>query len=751
MLQKEQWNGFEGRLWKEEINVRDFVQNNYKPYDGDESFLEGPTEATNKLWGRLQELQKEERAKGGVLDMETEVVAGLTAYGPGYIDESMKDLEKVVGLQTDKPLKRAFMPYGGIKMAEESCKNYGYEPNPELHKIFTEYHKTHNQGVFDAYTPEMRKARHSHIITGLPDTYGRGRIVGDYRRVALYGIDYLMEEKKKDHANCGCGTMTDDVIRLREEISDQYKALAGMKKMAESYGYDISQPAKDAKEAVQWLYFGYLAAIKTQNGAAMSVGRVSTFLDIYIERDLEAGKITEKEAQELIDHFVMKCRMVKFARITSYNELFSGDPTWATLEVGGTGIDGRSMVTKNDYRFLHTLENMGPSPEPNLTVLYSSRLPENFKKYAAKISVDTSSIQYENDDVMKVTWGDDYSICCCVSATQTGKEMQFFGARANLAKCLLYAINGGVDEKDGKQVGPAFKPITSEYLDYDEVIEKFDVMMDWLADLYVNTLNLIQYMHDKYYYEAAEMALIDTDVKRTFATGIAGFSHVVDSLSAIKYAKVKTVRDEEKGIVVDYQIEGDFPKYGNDDDKADDIAVWLLRTFLEKIKKRHTYRNSEPTTSILTITSNVVYGQYTGTMPDGRKAGTPLSPGANPSYGAEQNGLLASLNSLTKLPYEWALDGISNTQTMNPDALGHNEEERVANLVNVMDGYFDQGAHHLNVNVFGKDKLLDAMEHPEKPEYANFTIRVSGYAVKFIDLTKEQQMDVISRTFHDRM
>ena len=751
MVNFDQWNGFKGRLWKEEINVRDFVQNNYKPYDGDESFLEGPTEATNKLWGRLQELQKEERAKGGVLDMETKVVAGLTAYGPGYIDESMKELEQVVGLQTDKPLKRAFMPYGGIKMAEESCKNYGYEPDPELHKIFTEYHKTHNQGVFDAYTPEMRKARHSHIITGLPDTYGRGRIVGDYRRVALYGIDFLMEEKKKDHANCGCGTMTDDVIRLREEISDQYKALAGMKKMAESYGYDISKPATNAKEAVQWLYFGYLGAIKTQNGAAMSVGRVSTFLDIYIQRDLEAGTLTEKEAQELIDHFVMKCRMVKFARITSYNELFSGDPTWATLEVGGTGIDGRSMVTKNDYRFLHTLENMGPSPEPNLTVLYSSRLPESFKKYAAKISVDTSSIQYENDDVMKVTWGDDYSICCCVSATQTGKEMQFFGARANLAKCLLYAINGGVDEKDGKQVGPAYKPITSEYLDYDEVIEKFDVMMDWLADLYVNTLNLIQYMHDKYYYEAAEMALIDTDVKRTFATGIAGFSHVVDSLSAIKYAKVKAVRDEEKGIVVDYQIEGDFPKYGNDDDKADDIAVWLLRTFLEKIKKRHTYRNSEPTTSILTITSNVVYGKYTGTMPDGRKAGTPLSPGANPSYGAEQNGLLASLNSLTKLPYEWALDGISNTQTMNPDALGHNEEERVANLVNVMDGYFDQGAHHLNVNVFGKDKLLDAMEHPEKPEYANFTIRVSGYAVKFIDLTKEQQMDVISRTFHDRM
>lgn len=750
MVQMEQWNGFKGRLWKEEINVRDFIQKNYKPYDGDESFLEGPTEATNKLWGRLQELQKEERAKGGVLDMETEVVSGLTAYGPGYIDESMKDLEKIVGLQTDKPLKRAFMPYGGIKMAEEACKNYGYEPSAELHKIFTEYHKTHNQGVFDAYTPEMRKARHSHIITGLPDTYGRGRIVGDYRRVALYGIDFLMAEKKKDYDNCGCGTMTDDVIRQREEISDQYKALAGMKKMAEIYGYDISKPASNAREACQWLYFGYLAAIKTQNGAAMSVGRVSTFLDIYIQRDLDNGVITEKEAQELIDHMVMKFRMVKFARITSYNELFSGDPTWATLEVAGTGIDGRSMVTKNDFRFLHTLENMGPSPEPNLTVLYSSRLPETFKKYAAKISVNTSSIQYENDDVMKVTWGDDYSICCCVSATQTGKEMQFFGARANLAKCLLYAINGGVDVKNREQVGPAYKPITSEYLDYDEVIEKFDAMMDWLADLYVNTLNLIQYMHDKYYYEAAEMALIDTDVKRTFATGIAGFSHVVDSLSAIKYAKVKTVRDET-GIVVDYETEGDFPKYGNDDDRADDIAVWLLKTFLEKIKKRHTYRNSEPTTSILTITSNVVYGKYTGAMPDGRKAGTPLAPGANPSYGAEQNGLLASLNSLTKLPYEWALDGISNTQTMNPDALGHNDEERISNLVNVMDGYFDQGAHHLNVNVFGKDKLIDAMEHPEKPEYANFTIRVSGYAVKFIDLTKEQQMDVISRTFHDRM
>ena len=750
MVDFEQWEGFEGSLWKEEVNVRDFIQKNYTVYDGDESFLAGPTDATNKLWGILQGLQKEERAKGGVLDMETKVVSGITAYGPGYISEADKDLEKVVGLQTDKPLKRAFMPFGGIKMAEQACSTYGYEPDPELHKIFTEYCKTHNDGVFDAYTPEMLKARHNKIITGLPDTYGRGRIVGDYRRVALYGIDFLMEEKKHDFANCGDGTMTDDVIRLREEITMQYKALAQMKKMAESYGFDISKPAKDAKEAVQWLYFGYLAAIKTQNGAAMSVGRISTFLDIYIQRDLEAGKITEAEAQELIDHLVMKFRMVKFARIPSYNQLFSGDPVWATLEVAGIGVDGRSMVTKNDFRFLHTLENMGPSPEPNLTVLYSSSLPDTFKKYAADISIRTSSIQYENDDVMKPVWGDDYSICCCVSATQTGKEMQFFGARANLAKCLLYAINGGVDAKTFDQVGPKYRPITSEYLDYDEVIEAYDRMMDWLAGLYVNVLNLIQFMHDKYYYEAAEMALIDTDVRRTFATGIAGFSHVVDSLSAIKYAKVKTIRNED-GVVVDYETEGDFPRYGNDDDRADEIAVWLLKTFLDKIKKHHTYRNSEPTTSILTITSNVVYGKATGTMPDGRKAGAPLSPGANPSYGAEQSGLLASLNSVAKLPYEWALDGISNTQTINPGALGHSEEEKKNNLVQVMDGYFDQGAHHLNVNVFGTEKLIDAMEHPEKEEYQNFTIRVSGYAVKFIDLTKEQQMDVISRTCHDRM
>ena len=750
MVNFEQWNDFEGRTWKEEVNVRDFIQKNYKPYDGDESFLEDPTENTNKLWDMLQKLQKEERAKGGVLDMDTEIVSTLTSHKPGYIGEDTKDIEKVVGLQTDKPLKRAFMPFGGIKMAEQACQTYGYTPDPELHKIFTEYSRTHNDGVFSAYTPEMKKARHNKIITGLPDTYGRGRIVGDYRRVALYGIDYLIEEKKHDFANCGDGVMTDNVIRQREEISLQIKALTGLKEMAEMYGYDISKPASNAREAVQWLYFGYLGAIKTQNGAAMSIGRISTFLDIYMERDMKAGKLTEKEAQELIDHLVMKLRMVKFARIPSYNQLFSGDPVWATLEVGGIGVDGRSMVTKNDYRFLHTLENMGPSPEPNLTILYSSALPEAFKKYAAHISINTSSVQYENDDVMKPVWGDDYSICCCVSATQTGKEMQFFGARANLAKCLLYAINGGVDLKTREQVGPAYRPIESEYLDYDEVIEKYLAMMDWLAGLYVNTLNLIQYMHDKYYYEAEEMALIDTDVRRTFATGIAGFSHVVDSLSAIKYAKVKVIRDET-GIAVDYETEGDFPRYGNDDDRADEIAVWLLKTFLDMIKKRHTYRDSEATTSILTITSNVVYGKATGAMPDGRVAGAPLSPGANPSYGAEKSGLLASLNSLTKLPYEWALDGISNTQTISPDALGHEEGERVTNLVNVLDGYFDQGAHHLNVNVFGKEKLIDAMEHPEKEEYANLTIRVSGYAVKFIDLTKEQQLDVISRTCHKTM
>ncbi len=750
MVDFEQWEGFEGRIWKEEVNVRDFIQKNYQPYDGDEAFLADATEATDKLWGALQKLQKQERAKDGVLDMETEIVSSLTAYGPGYIDENLKDLEQIVGLQTDKPLKRAFMPYGGIKMAEQACTTYGYQPSEKLHEIFTKYCRTHNQAVFEAYTPEMKKARHTHIVTGLPDTYGRGRIVGDYRRVALYGIDFLIEQKELDKSNVGDGVMTDDVIRLREEVARQINALKGMKEMAKIYGYDISKPAKNAKEACQWLYFGYLAAIKTQNGAAMSVGRISTFLDIYIQRDLDAGILTETEAQELIDHLTMKFRMVKFARIPSYNQLFSGDPVWATLEVAGIGMDGRSMVTKNDFRFLHTLENMDPAPEPNLTVLYSSALPETFKKYASKISIATSSVQYENDDVMKPVWGDDYSICCCVSATQTGKEMQFFGARANLGKCLLYALNGGVDEKFFEQVGPAYAPVTSEYLDYDDVMKKFVPMLDWLAGLYVNILNLIQYMHDKYYYEEAEMALIDTDVRRTFATGIAGFSHVIDSLSAIKYAKVKALRDEH-GLITDFEIEGDFPKYGNDDDRADDIGIWLLKTFLEMVKRRHTYRNSEATTSILTITSNLVYGKFTGAMPDGRKSWTPFAPGANPSYGAEQNGLLASLNSVAKLPYHWALDGISNTQTINPDALGHEPQERIGNLVQVMDGYFDQGAHHLNVNVFGTEKLIDAMEHPEKEEYANFTIRVSGYAVKFIDLTREQQLDVIARTCHKVM
>ncbi len=750
MKEFKQWDGFEGRLWKEGVDVRDFIQNNYTPYEGDESFLEGPTEATDKLWGKVQELQKEERKKGGVLDMETEVVSSITAYGPGYISDDLKNLEQVVGLQTDKPLKRAFMPYGGIKMAEQSCTMYGYQPSEKLHEIFTKYHKTHNQAVFDIYTPEMKKMRHNKILTGLPDTYGRGRIVGDYRRVALYGIDYLIEQKQKDFDEIARPGMRSEQFRLREEVAEQIKCLKDMKVMAQSYGFDISEPASNAKEAFQWLYFAYLAAIKTQNGAAMSVGRVSTFLDIYIERDLKSGALTEKQAQELVDHMTLKFRMVKFARIESYNQLFSGDPVWATLDVAGLGMDGRSQVTKSDYRFLHTLENMGPSPEPNLTVLYSSHLPENFKKYAAHISVATSSIQYENDDVMRPVWGDDYSVCCCVSATETGKEIQFFGARANLAKCLLYAINGGKDEKSKQQVGPAYQPITSEYLDYDEVMEKYDAMMTWLAQTYVETLNMIHYMHDKYYYEASQMALIDTDVRRTFATGIAGFSHVVDSLSAIKYAKVKVVRDEE-GMAVDYEVEGDFPRYGNDDERADEIAVWLLKTFMDRLRSCHTYRNSEPTTSILTITSNVVYGKATGALPDGRKAGEPLSPGANPAYGAEQNGLLASLNSVAKLPYEEALDGISNTQTINPGALGHDDGERTQNLVNVLDGYFDQGAHHLNVNVFGKEKLIDAMEHPEKEEYANFTIRVSGYAVKFIDLTREQQMDVISRTCHETM
>ena len=739
-----EWNGFKGGRWEKEINVAEFVRLNYRPYDGDEKFLAPATEATEKLWTKLQELQKEERAKGGVLDMDTDVVSSITSHAPGYLDKS---LEKIVGLQTDKPLKRAFMPYGGIKMAEEALTTYGYTPNPELHRIFTEFHKTHNQGVYDAYTPEMRMARKNKIITGLPDTYGRGRIVGDYRRVALYGIDRLIAGKEHDLPMCGVGSMPEDVIRGREEVADQIRALKAMKVMAASYGFDISRPARNAQEAVQWTYFGYLAAIKTQNGAAMSIGRISTFLDVYIERDLAAGVLDERGAQELIDHLVLKFRMVKFARIPSYNELFSGDPVWATINLGGMCEDGRSMVTKNDFRILHTLETMGPSPEPNLTVLYSQRLPKAFREYAAKVSIDTSSVQYENDDVMRRVWGDDYAICCCVSATKTGKEMQFFGARANLAKCLLYAINGGVDEKTHLQAGPELRPITSDVLDYDEVMHRYEQMMDWLAGLYVHTLNLIHFMHDKYYYEAAQMALIDTDVQRTFATGIAGFSHAVDSLSAIRYAKVHVVRDES-GLAVDYRVEGDFPRYGNDDERADEIAEWLLVEFMRKVKSHHTYRNAMPTTSILTITSNVVYGKATGSMPDGRPAGEPLSPGANPAYGAEKNGLLASLNSVAKLPYEYALDGISNTQTIHPSALGNSEEERVHALVSVLDGYFAQGAHHLNVNVFGTEKLIDAMEHPEKPEYANFTIRVSGYAVKFIDLTREQQLDVIRRTCH---
>ena len=741
-----EWNGFNDGVWTKEINVRNFIQKNYTLYEGDDSFLADVSQKTKKVWNKCEELLAEELKKGGVLDVETDIISGITNFAPGYID---KENEVIVGLQTDAPLKRIVNLYGGKRMAHQSLEQYGYKLNEEIDRHFNEYRKTHNEGVFDAYPKRTRLARTAGLLTGLPDAYGRGRIIGDYRRVALYGIDHLIEEKQKD-LDFEDGPMTEDRIRLREEISEQIRALSKMKEMAASYGVDISKPAKNAKEAVQAVYMGYLAGTKENNGAATSLGRTSTFLDIYIERDLKNGVITETEAQELIDQFIIKLRLTRHLRTPEYDELFGGDPTWITESIGGVGINGKPLVTKNSFRYLHTLYNIGTAPEPNLTVLWSEKLPDNFKHFCSKVSIDTDSIQYENDDVMRPVWGDDYSICCCVSATQTGKEMQFFGARANLAKCLTYAINGGIDEKTKDQVAPKYRPITSEYLDYDEVMERYDQMMEGLADLYVNTLNLIQYMHDKYYYEAAQMSLIDTDLKRTFATGIAGFSHVVDSLSAIKYAKVKTIRDED-GVVVDYEVEGDFPRYGNDDDRADDIAVWLLQTFMKKLEKFHTYRDSEPTTSIITITSNVVYGKATGSLPDGRKAGEPLSPGANPSYGAEQNGLLASLNSVAKLPYEWALDGISNTQTINPDALGHSEEERINNLVNVMDGYFAQGAHHLNVNVFGVEKLIDAMEHPEKEEYANFTIRVSGYAVKFISLTKEQQLDVIARTCHDRM
>ena len=751
---RNEWKEFKGGRWETEIDVRDFIMNNYTPYDGDDSFLKGPTADTTALWNEVLELSKKEREAGGVLDMDTKVVSTILSHGPGYLD---KEKETIVGFQTDKPFKRALMPYGGIRMAKQACEDNGYHLDPEVEEFFTTHRKTHNAGVFDAYTPEMRACRSSHVITGLPDAYGRGRIIGDYRRVALYGVDRLIEDKEFQKATTP-SVMLADVIRDREELSEQIRALKELKAMAGIYGCDISKPAANVQEAIQAVYFAYLAAVKQQNGAAMSLGRTSTFLDIYAERDLRNGVFTEEQIQEFVDHFVMKLRLVKFARTPDYNNIFAGDPTWVTESLGGMSTDGRHMVTKMSYRYLHTLDNLGASPEPNLTVLWSHNLPANWKKYCAEISIKHSAIQYENDDVMKPIWGDDYSICCCVSATQTGKEMQFFGARANLAKCLLYAINGGKDEKfldkkTGKpmQVGPDYAPITSEYLDYDEVLAKYKQMLDWLAGLYVNILNLIQYMHDKYYYESAEMALIDTDVRRTFATGIAGFSHVIDSLSAIKYAKVKVIRNAETGLAEDFEIEGEFPKYGNDDDRADNIGVWLLHEFLTDIKKRHTYRNSEPTTSILTITSNVVYGKFTGNLPDGRRAWTPFAPGANPSYGAETSGLLASLNSVAKIPYEWSLDGISNTQTMNPSALGHDEAERAEKLVSAMDGYFDQGAHHLNVNVFGKDKLLDAMENPDKPEYANFTIRVSGYAVKFISLTREQQLDVINRTFHDSL
>ena len=743
----QEWEGFkEGRWSNTSVNVRDFIKKNYTPYDGDESFLVGPTDATKKLWDQIMDLSRQEREAGGVLDMDTKIVSTITSHGAGYLN---KDLEQIVGLQTDKPFKRSLQPFGGIRMAQNACTQNGYEVDPEIVKIFTKYRKTHNQGVFDAYTPEMRMARKSAIITGLPDAYGRGRIIGDYRRVALYGIDMLIEDKKHQ-IETSLVRMTSKNIRLREELAEQVRALEELKELGHIYGFDISKPAATAKEAVQWLYFGYLAAVKEQNGAAMSLGRTSTFLDIYIQRDMDKGILTEEQAQELIDHFIMKLRIVKFARTPEYNELFSGDPTWITESIGGVDVDGHHLVTKNSFRYLHTLENLGTAPEPNMTILWSQKLPRKFKEYCAKMSIKTSSIQYENDDMMRVTHGDDYAIACCVSSMRVGKEMQFFGARANLAKCLLYAINGGVDERMKVQVGPKYRPVEGDYLDFDDVWEKYDAMMEWLAGLYVNTLNVIHYMHDKYCYEKLQMALHDRDVKRYFATGIAGLSVVADSLSAIKYAKVKVIRDDQ-GCAVDFQTEGEFPKYGNDDPRADEFAVWLLKTFMEKIKKNHTYRNSEPTTSILTITSNVVYGKATGALPDGRAAYTPFAPGASPSYGAEQSGLLASLNSVAKLPYEYALDGISNTQTMAPSALGHDLDEQKTTLAGVLDGYFDRGAHHLNVNVFGTEKLLDAQAHPEKPEYANFTIRVSGYAVKFISLTKEQQDDVIARTCHKRL
>ena len=739
------WQGFKEGRWTKEIDVRGFIQANYTPYEGDDSFLAGATENTKQLWEEVMELFKKERENGGTLDVDTKTVSAIDAYAPGYIN---KDKETVVGLQTDAPLKRAIMPEGGIRMVESSCEAYGFKCDPLVSEIFTKYRKTHNQGVFDAYTTEMRAARKSGIITGLPDAYGRGRIIGDYRRVALYGVDRLIEDKNEQKLSLEVSCMDEDTIRLREEISDQIKALQALKRMAESYGFDISKPATNSREAVQWLYFAYLAAIKDQNGAAMSIGRTSTFLDIYFERDLKAGTITEEEVQELMDHFVMKLRMVKFLRTPDYNELFSGDPTWVTESIGGMGVDGRTLVTKNSFRVLNTLYTIGPSPEPNLTVLWSKDFPQGFKDFCSKVSIDTSSVQYENDDLMRPYWGDDYGIACCVSAMRIGKQMQFFGARVNLAKTLLYAINGGVDEKSGAQVGPRFEPIMDEYLDYDKVMERFEPFTDWLANLYVNTLNVIHYMHDKYSYEALEMALHDRDVFRTMACGIAGLSVAADSLSAIKYAKVKTIRNEA-GVAVDFEIEGDYPKYGNNDDRVDDIAIYLVESMMNKIRKNKTYRNSVHTQSVLTITSNVVYGKKTGNTPCGRRAGAPFAPGANPMHGRDNSGALASLSSVAKLPYEHSQDGISNTFSIVHGALGKDMNERVRNLSCMMDGYFTDGAHHLNVNVFDRATLEDAMEHPEK--YPQLTIRVSGYAVNFIKLTKEQQLDVINRTFHGKM
>ena len=744
---KTYWEGFNGGDWQDEINVRDFIQHNLTQYNGDESFLAGPTEATTILNNQVLNLKKQERAAGGVLDADTKVVATVTSHGPGYLN---KDLEKIVGLQTDKPFKRAFMPFGGIRMAEDALKSYGYTPDPEMHKIFTEYHKTHNQGVFDVYTPDMRKARHYKIVTGLPDAYARGRIVADFPRIAIYGIDALMAAKKADFDNIGDGEMTDDVIRLREQVSDQYRALNDMKKMAASYGFDISKPATTAQEAVQWIYFGYLAAVKTQNGAAMSVGRIDTTIDAFIERDMKRGLLDESQAQELIDHLVMKLRMVRFIRTEEYNSLFSGDPIWATLSLGGVGFDGRHHITKTAFRFLKTLDNMGAAPEPNITLLWDEKLPEGFKRYATEVSISSSTIQYENDSLMRTEWGTDYyGIACCVSAQPIKDGVQFFGARANLAKAILYAINGGMDEIGETQVGPETEPITSDVIDYDEFMKKFDIQAGWLADVYVNALNAIQYMHDKYYYESAQLALKDTHLDYTFATGISGFSHAVDSISAIKYGKVHPIRDE-KGVAIDFKAENDdYPRNGNNDDRADDIAKWLIKYFYNKMNTHHLYHGAKLSTSVLTITSNVVYGKNTGTTPNGRQKGEPFSPGANPAYGAEKNGALASLMSTAKIPYHYATDGISNTFGVTPNTLGHDDETRKDTLVHMIDGYMENNGMHLNINVFNKETLIDAQKHPE--EYPTLTVRVSGYCVYFADLTKEQQDDVIARTFFEEM